>query len=216
MGLIPEEIIAQVLERCDIVETVSSYIPVKSAGRNFKALCPFHHEKTPSFVVSPDKQIYHCFGCNSGGNVFNFVREYEKIDFIDAVKMLAEKTGVKLPEYKSSRDQDSSIVSAVYSVNDVAANYYSDLLEKAGSSLEARRYITKRGLDASIIKKFRMGYADSSWNGLLDYLSGRGVKQDTILKAGLIVKGRDNSHYDLFRNRVIFPICDVRGRGLGF
>src|SRR3989338_2339939 len=216
MGKIPENILNEIQDRCDIVEVISGYISLKQAGRNFKACCPFHHEKTPSFTVSPDKQIYHCFGCNSGGNVFNFLKEYEKIDFIDAVKMLAEKTGVKLPEYKSSRDQDSSIVSAVYSVNDVAANYYSDLLEKAGSSLEVRRYITKRCLDASIIKKFRMGYADSSWNGLLDYLSGRGVKQDTILKAGLIVKGRDNSHYDLFRNRVIFPICDVRDRVLGF
>ena len=216
MGKIPENILNEIQDRCDIVEVISGYISLKPAGRNFKACCPFHHEKTPSFTVSPDKQIYHCFGCNSGGNVFNFLKEYEKIDFIDAVKMLAEKTGVKLPEYKSSRDQDSSIVSAIYSVNDVAANYYSDLLEKAGSSLEARRYITKRGLDASIIKKFRMGYADSSWNGLLDYLSGRGVNQDTILKAGLIVKGKDNSHYDLFRNRIIFPICDVRGRVLGF
>jgi DNA primase len=219
MAKIPENILNEIQDRCDIVEVISGYVSLKQAGRNFKAYCPFHHEKTPSFTVSPDKQIYHCFGCNSGGNVFNFLKEYEKIDFIDAVKMLAEKTGVKLPEYRNSQDQDSSIVSAVYSVNDIAANYYSSHLVGEGlkpSPTLAERYIAKRGLDASIIKKFRIGYADSSWNGLLDYLSGRGVKQDMILKAGLIIKGKENSYYDLFRNRVIFPIFDVRGRVLGF
>ena len=100
MPKIPEHILNEIQDRCDIVEVISSYIPLKPAGRNFKTTCPFHHEKTPSFVVSPDKQIYHCFGCNSGGNVFNFIKEYEKTDFIDVVKMLATKTGVKLPEYK--------------------------------------------------------------------------------------------------------------------
>jgi len=216
MAKIPENILNEIQDKCDIVEVISNYVSLKPSGRNFKACCPFHHEKTPSFIVSPDKQIYHCFGCNSGGNVFNFVKEYEKMDFIDAVKMLAEKTGVKLPEYRSNDDQDASIVSAVYSVNDVAANYYSNLLEKLGPSSEPKRYIAKRGLDASVIKKFRLGYADSSWKALLDYLSARGVKQDTILKAGLAIRGKDNSYYDLFRNRVIFPIFDARDRVMGF
>src|SRR3989338_2930956 len=215
MAKIPENILNEIQDKCDIVEIISSYVSLKPSGRNFKACCPFHHEKTPSFIVSPDKQIYHCFGCNSGGNAFNFIKEYEKMDFIDAVKMLAEKTGVKLPESRSNEEQDSSIVSAVYTANDIAANYYSNLLEKT-SSAEPKRYIAKRGLDASIIKKFRIGYADSSWKGLLDYLSGRGIKQDTILKAGLVIKGKDNSYYDLFRNRVIFPIFDVRDRVIGF
>ena len=216
MGKIPENILNEIQDKCDIVEIISGYISLKPAGRNFKACCPFHHEKTPSFVVSPDKQIYHCFGCNSGGNAFNFIKEYEKVDFIDAVKMLAEKTGVKLPEYKGHDDQDSSIVSAVYTVNDIAANYYSILLEKSGPSSEPKRYAAKRGLEASVIKKFRLGYADSSWKGLLDYLSGRGVKQDTIFKAGLIIKGKENSYYDLFRNRIVFPIFDARDRVIGF
>jgi DNA primase len=216
MGKIPENILNEIQDKCDIVEVISSYIPLKPSGRNFKACCPFHHEKTPSFVVSPDKQIYHCFGCNSGGNVFNFLKEYEKIDFIDAVKMLAEKTNVKLPESRSHSDQDDSLVSTLYSVNDIAANYYSNFLEKLGSSLEPKQYIAKRGLDGAIIKKFRVGYADSSWKGLLDYLSGRGVKQDIILKAGLVIKGKDNSYYDIFRNRVIFPIFDARDKVIGF
>jgi DNA primase len=216
MGKIPENILNEIQDKCDIVEVISGYVSLKPSGRNFKACCPFHHEKTPSFVVSPDKQIYHCFGCNSGGNVFNFIKEHEKIDFIEAVKMLAEKTGVKLPEYRSYDDQESSIVSAVYSVNDVAGNYYYSMLEKSGPSSEPNRYKTKRGLDESIIKKFRIGYADSSWKALLDYLTVRGIKQDTILKAGLIIKGKENSYYDLFRNRIIFPIFDVRNRIIGF
>ena len=219
MAKIPENILNEIQDKCDIVEIISSYVSLKPSGRNFKACCPFHHEKTPSFVVSPDKQIYHCFGCNSGGNIFSFLKEYEKIDFIDAVKMLAEKTGVKLPEYKSHDDQDASAASVVYSVNDVAANYYSSFLVGDGlkpSPTLPERYIAKRGLDASVIKKFRIGYADSSWNGLLDYLSARGIKQDTVLKAGLIAQGKENSYYDLFRNRIIFPIFDVRNRIIGF
>ncbi|MDO8602970.1 MAG: DNA primase [Candidatus Omnitrophota bacterium] len=216
MGKIPENILNEIQDRCDIVEVISNYISLKPSGRNFKACCPFHHEKTPSFVVSPDKQIYHCFGCNSGGNVFNFIKEYEKMDFIDAVKMLAEKTGVKLPEYKSHDDQDSSVVSTLYSINDIAVNYYSNFLEKAGSSSDVKRYIVKRGLDAVVLKKFRVGYADSSWKALIDYLSGRGVKQDMILKAGLVTKGKDGAYYDLFRNRIIFPIFDARDKVVGF
>jgi len=216
MGKIPENILNEIQDRCDIVEIISSYISLKPSGRNFKACCPFHHEKTPSFIVSPDKQIYHCFGCNSGGNVFNFLKEYEKIDFIDAVKMLAEKTGVKLPEYGARNDQDASIVSTLYSINDIAANYYSNMLEKTSSSSESKRYIAKRGLDAAVIKKFRVGYADSSWKSLLDYLSGRGIKQDMILNAGLVTKGKDSSCYDLFRNRVVFPIFDARDKVIGF
>lgn len=216
MAKIPENILNEIQDKCDIVEIISGYISLKPSGRNFKACCPFHHEKTPSFVVSPDKQIYHCFGCNSGGNIFNFLKEYEKIDFIDAVKMLAEKTGVRLPVFKSHDDQDGSIVSSIYSVNDIAANYYSSLLEKSGISSEPARYITKRGLDGPIIKKFRVGCAGASWRALTDYLSARGIKEDISLNAGLIIKGKEESYYDLFRNRIVFPIFDVRNRVIGF
>ncbi|MBU4343330.1 MAG: DNA primase [Candidatus Omnitrophica bacterium] len=216
MARIPEHILNEIQDRCDIVEVISSYIPLKQAGRNFKASCPFHHEKTPSFVVSPDKQIYHCFGCNSGGNVFNFIKEYEKIDFIDAVKMLAQKTGIKLPEYKEKTDEASSIVSSIHSINDIAANFYSGLLERSQGLSELRRYIEKRGLEEATIKKFRLGYADSSWRSFVDYLSKRGIKEDLSAKAGLILRGKDSSYYDLFRSRLIFPIFDVRGRVLGF
>jgi len=216
MPKIPEHILNEIQDRCDIVEVISSYIPLKPAGRNFKTTCPFHHEKTPSFVVSPDKQIYHCFGCNSGGNVFNFIKEYEKTDFIDVVKMLATKTGVKLPEYKKYNQADDSVVSNIYSVNDIAASYYSALLEKSNGSSEVKRYIERRGLEKDIIKRFRIGYADPAWRSLLEYVSKRGIKPEMALKAGLIQKGKENSFYDLFRNRIVFPICDVRGRVLGF
>ncbi|MFH1854004.1 MAG: DNA primase [Candidatus Omnitrophota bacterium] len=216
MAKISEHILNEIQDRCDIVEIISSYVPLNPAGRNFKALCPFHHEKTPSFVVSPDKQIYHCFGCNSGGNVFNFVKEYEKIDFIDAVKMLAEKTGVKLPEYKKEKSEDASLASAIYTTNDIAADFYSGSLAKRAASSDVQRYIEKRGIENAIAKKFRLGYTDSSWRSLTDYLMQRGIKHDVALKAGLILKGKDNSYYDLFRNRLVFPIFDARGRVLGF
>lgn len=216
MGKIPEHILNEIQDRCDIVEIVSSYIPLRPAGRNFKALCPFHYEKTASFIVSPEKQIYHCFGCNSGGNVFSFIKEYEKIDFIEAVKMLAKKTGVKLPEYKRQKNEDESLLGTIYSINDIAANYYSALLEQASAASDIRRYIDKRGLERDMVTKFRLGYADSSWRSLSDYLLKRGIKLDTVLKAGLVQKHKDMSFYDLFRNRLIFPICDVRGRVVGF
>ncbi|MFC1623884.1 DNA primase [Candidatus Omnitrophota bacterium] len=216
MAKIPDHILNEIQDRCDIVEIISSYIPMRSSGRNFKALCPFHHEKTPSFIVSPDKQIYHCFGCNSGGNVFNFIKEYEKIDFIDGVKMLAEKTGVKLPEYKGQKNEDDSFISTIYSINDIAVTFYSNLLEKSHPSSEARRYIEKRGLEEAVIKRFGLGFADSSWRSFTDYLSKRGIKLDLALKAGLISRGKDNSFYDLFRGRLIFPIRDAKGRVLGF
>ncbi|MEE8317765.1 MAG: DNA primase [Candidatus Omnitrophota bacterium] len=216
MGRIPEHILSEIQDKCDIVEVISSYIPLKPAGRNFKANCPFHHEKTPSFIVSPDKQIYHCFGCNSGGNVFNFIKEYEKIDFIDAVKMLAEKTGVRLPKERHQKKEGDSFISSIYSINDIAANFYSEVLGRSQVPSGARSYIEKRGLEESVVRKFRLGYADPSWRSLSDYLSRRGIKIDLTLKAGLILKGKEGSFYDLFRNRLIFPICDVKGKVLGF
>ena len=216
MAKIPEHILNEIQDRCDIVEVISSYIPLKPAGRNFKTNCPFHHEKTPSFIVSPDKQIFHCFGCNSGGNVFSFIKEYEKLDFIDAVKMLAEKTGVKLPEYKKEETGSDSLVNIIYSINDITANFYSNLLEKSFPSSDIRRYVENRGLEEGVIKKFRIGYADSSWRSLLDYLLTRGIKIEEVKSAGLIQKGRDSSFYDLFRNRMIFPISDARNRVIGF
>ena len=216
MGKIPEHILSEIQDRCDIVEVISSYIPLRPAGRNFKASCPFHHEKTPSFVVSPDKQIYHCFGCNSGGNVFNFIKEYEKIDFIDAVKMLAEKTNVKLPVYKIASGESDSIIGTIYSVNDIAANYYTKVLAESNEAMEARRYIEKRGLEKATLKKFRVGYAYQSWSSFSDYLIKRGVKLDIALKAGLVQRGKEGSFYDLFRKRLTFPIFDVRDRILGF
>ncbi|MBU1006728.1 MAG: DNA primase [Candidatus Omnitrophica bacterium] len=216
MGRIPEHILNEIQDRCDIVEVISGYIPLRQVGRNFKANCPFHHEKTPSFVVSPDKQIYHCFGCNSGGNVLNFVKEYEKIDFIDAVKLLAEKTGIKLPEYKRENNEGDSIIGSIYAVNDIAADYYVKALEGSGEAMEARRYVEKRGLEKNYLKTFKIGYAPQGWSSLTDYLMKRGVNIEVAIKAGLVQKGKNNSFYDLFRKRLTFPIFDVRGRVLGF
>ncbi len=216
MGRIPDHILNEIQDRCDIVEVISGYVPLKPAGRNFKANCPFHHEKTPSFIVSPDKQIYHCFGCNSGGNVFNFVKEYEKIDFVDAVKTLAAKAGIKIPESRSSGKNEDSFVSNALSINDIASDFYAEALKNSAGLSPVRRYLEKRGIDETIVGKFKLGYADSNWTSLSDYLSKRGISKDIIFKTGLAGKGRNGSFYDLFRDRLIFPIFDVRGRVLGF
>src|SRR3989338_8248300 len=129
MGLIPEEIIAQTIDRCDIVETISSYIPLKRAGRNFKAICTFHHEKTPSFMVNPDKGIFHCFGCGAGGNAFGFVMKYERREFPEAARMLAKKAGVIIPEYASrDSEKDNSLISAIYKAHELATAYFQTTL----------------------------------------------------------------------------------------
>lgn len=215
MARIPENVLNEIQDRCDIVEIISSYIPLKPAGRNFKALCPFHHEKTPSFIVSPDKQIFHCFGCNVGGNVFHFIKQYEKMEFIEVVRMLAEKTGVRLPRLSESEKEGDSLISAIYSANDLTANYYSTQLYSEGGR-EALEYLAKRGISKEIQKKFRLGLATKNWTGLVDYAKKRGLTLEVLEKAGLIQRSKEGTFYDLFRNRIMIPIFDVRNRIIGF
>jgi DNA primase len=171
---IPENIVDQVQARSDIVEVISRYIPLQKAGRNFKAPCPFHNEKTPSFVVSPDKQIYHCFGCGAGGNVFSFIMKHENISFPEAVEMLAEKAGITLPRFGQNKEL-TSLANQLYKVNELAIQYFEGCLEH---SREAREYLVSRGIGAETIKKFRIGYSPDSWDGVLKFLAGKGVKGD--------------------------------------
>ena len=156
MGLIPEDIIAQVLERCDIVETVSSYIPLKRAGRNFKANCPFHHEKTPSFVVNPDKQIFHCFGCGVGGNAITFMMHQERIEFPEAIRMIAGKHGIAIPTDGSVDAQTLSLKEILYKVNDLAAQFFHNALVVASNDVgHIIKYLKDRGVTLDIVKKFK-------------------------------------------------------------
>ena len=210
---IPENIIDQVQARSDIVEVISRYIPLAKAGRNFKAPCPFHHEKTPSFVVSPDKQIYHCFGCGAGGNVFSFVMKQENVEFPEAVEMLAEKAGIKLPRFGGQTKELTSLANQLYKLNELAVIFFQETLTQ---NPQAKEYLTSRGIGDDTIKRFRIGYAPDGWEGLLSYFRKKNIDGSLLEKAGLAISNEKGGHYDRFRRRLIFPIFDLKDRVLGF
>ncbi|MCU0665992.1 MAG: DNA primase [Candidatus Omnitrophica bacterium] len=215
MPRIADQILDDILSRTDIVELISGYIPLKKAGRNFKANCPFHHEKTPSFVVSPDKQIYHCFGCGESGNAFKFLMQHERIDFIEAVEALARKAGVVLPEPKDN-DKTYSISGLIYKANELAAQFYHDHLDSQALAQEARNYLSKRMVKRETAKLFKLGFSSDKWDGLLNYLRQKDISISTIEKAGLIIKRSNGGYYDRFRSRIIFPVFDTRSRIIAF
>lgn len=209
--MIPREIIDGILDRLDIVEVLSDYVQVKRSGRNFKACCPFHNEKTPSFVVSPDKQIYHCFGCHAGGNVIDFVMKHDNLEFPEAVKLLAARAGVELPEDKGQGSEAASLSSRIYEANKTASVFYQGIL-KGPSGKGALDYLRKRGMTDETIAVFGIGYAPGEWEALSKYCRSKKIAGDILKKAGLTLpsdKGRND--YDRFRSRVIFPIYNERG-----
>ncbi len=214
-GLIPENILDDILSRVDIVELISSYIPLKRTGKNFKACCPFHHEKTPSFIVSSDRQLYNCFGCGESGNAFKFLMRYEHMDFPEAVEVLARKAGVVLPQKNSPNNERQGLITQLYKVNELVAQFYSVNLDSQ-QGLEAKNYLLKRGVSLKVIKELRLGFALDSWDSLINYLRSKGLNLALIEKAGLLVSKEGGGYYDRFRNRIVFPIFDIKGRILGF
>jgi len=215
VGRIPENILEDILSRVDIVELISGYIPLKRAGRNFRALCPFHHEKTPSFTVSPDRQIYHCFGCSKSGNAFGFLMEYERMEFPEAVETLAKKAGVSIPQSQKQDDKTASLITQLYKVNELTALFYeSNLNSPAG--LEAKKYLLNRGINESTMKLFKLGYASRNWDALINHLRNKTINLSLLEKAGLILAKEGGGYYDRFRDRIIFPIFDIKSRVLAF
>lgn len=212
---IPENILEDILSRVDIVEVVSNCIPIRNTGKNFKALCPFHHEKTPSFMVSPDRQIYHCFGCGAGGNAFNFLMQYERLEFIEAVEVLARKAGITLPQSQKQDSKEVSLFTHLYRINELTGIFYEQILNSPAGSA-AKDYLLKRGIKQEVIKLFKIGYAVDKWDGLINHLRAKNINLSLIEKAGLILSKEGGGYYDRFRNRVIFPIFDVKSRVLGF
>lgn len=209
---IPDNIVDQVQARSDIVEVISRYIPLQKAGRNFKAPCPFHNEKTPSFIVSPDKQIYHCFGCGAGGNVFSFLMKHENLSFPEAVEMLAQKAGIRLPRSGPGKEL-TGLATQLYRVNEFAIQFFERCLP---ASREAGDYLVSRGIGAETVKRFRIGYSPDSWDSMLKFLDSKGIKADFAEKAGLAIANDRGGYYDRFRKRLIFPIFDLKDRALGF
>lgn len=219
MGWIPEDIIAQVLDRADIVEIVGSYLPLKKAGRNFKALSPFTNEKTASFVVSPDKQIYHCFSSGKGGNVLSFIMHQEHLTFPEAVKFLADRVGVVVPEASFSQDGSGSLRQSIYEVNELAVKFYQQVLLTSREPLveEAREYLKRRGISLEMVHTFQLGCAPDSWDSLLKHLREKKISLKLMEQAGLIMKrSSGDGYYDRFRGRIVFPIFDYRGRCVAF
>ncbi len=220
MGLIPEEIIAQTIDRCDIVETISSYIPLKRVGRSFKAVCPFHHEKTPSFIVNPDKQIFHCFGCGVGGNVINFVMRQERMEFPEAIRFLAQKVNVIIPSDETPQAHHANnIRQAILRVNALAAAFFHKTLlaDQSPAAKSAREYLKDRGIDLDAVRVFQLGFALDQWDALLTHLKQEGISLGLMEKAGLIIpRERGQGYYDRFRNRIIFPIFDTRAHCRAF
>ena len=210
-----DELIDEIKNKNDIVDIISQYVVLKRSGRNFFGLCPFHKEKSPSFSVSPDKQIFHCFGCGVGGNVFHFVSKIENISFKESLETLADKAGIELPMLEN--DVDSKLValkSKVYEINKCAAEFYHENLYKP-TAKPAQEYVKKRKLDNNTLKSFLIGYS-GNFNELYMLLKQKGYTEEEILASRLVNKTPDGKYIDRFRKRLMFPIQDVRGRVIAF
>jgi DNA primase len=209
--MIKREIIEKVRERADIVEVISSYIPLKPAGKNYRALCPFHKEKTPSFTVSPEKGLFHCFGCGVGGNVFTFLMRYEGISFYEAVKSLAERYGIPIEEVEGVQEK----LEPYFEINRMANEIFRMKLLHPREGKVARDYLLKRGVAPKSWELYGLGYAPDQWDLLSGFFEQKGKDLLLVEEVGLIIRGT-KGYYDRFRGRIIFPIEDIRGRILGF
>lgn len=217
--MIPKEVIEEVRARCNIVEVVGAYLPqLKRRGSTFKCNCPFHQEKTPSFTVNDARQIFHCFGCGAGGDVFRFVMDYEKVDFVTAISILAERVGVEV-RYEGGPPEKSGNKDVLYKLHTEAAAFYHRMLLDSPDAVEARRYLKERDLPPELVKQFQIGYAPNEWEGLMKRALKKHYTAEQLEAAGLAVvsdRGGKTSYYDRFRNRIMFPICDQIGRVIGF
>ncbi len=226
MGTIPSEMIEQIAAANDIVEVIGSYFPLKRAGVNFKALCPFHQEKTPSFVVSPSRQTFHCFGCGAGGSVFRFVMDYEHTDFPSAVRKLAARAGITLAETRGAEDEDRRYEArrTLLKLHADAAEWFHENLLKRDLGDPARKYLRHRGITAETAKHWQLGYAPDEWDAFGSWARAHGYQSRDLITSGL-AKTRDDAEsapvessraYDRFRGRIIFPICNDVGEVIAF
>ncbi len=205
----------ELIARSDIVDVVSGYVALQRKGGNLFGLCPFHNEKTPSFSVSPDKQIYHCFGCKKGGGVINFIMEIENLTFPEAVRFLAKRANLPVPEDDGPQDGADRLRRRVLELNRDAARWYYDLLcSPEGAAVQA--YLDRRQIRKSIAVRFGMGASPDRWDGLLTAMTRRGYTKEELMAAGLVVNGRNGRLYDKFRNRLMLPVIDTRGDVVGF
>jgi DNA primase len=217
-GFFSQTTLEQIRAASDIVDVIGAYIPLKRAGANFQALCPFHKEKTPSFNVNPHRQIFHCFGCHKGGDVFSFVREYENIDFVEAVRRLADRAKIPLETERGPGDaQARPLKEKLLQIHEQIAQRWQNALANEASGQVARDYLAKRGVSAEAIKLFRLGAAPDLWDDTVNWARSKGHDLELVEKGGLILRKEGGDHYyDRFRGRLMFPICDEQGRVVGF
>ncbi len=208
-------VIDEVKQRTDIIDVIGQYVGLKKAGRNLSGLCPFHSERHPSFFVYPEQQSWHCFGCNSGGDVLSFVMKKENMDFGEALRLLAQRAGVTIPS-KFEREEGKEEKEKLYKVNEAAAQYFHNLLLNSPDGEKARSYIASRGLSAKTIADFQLGFSLNSWDFLKQYLLERNHTESDLLASGLMVESEGGKTHDRFRNKLMFPILDIRGRVIGF
>jgi len=217
---IPDSVIDEVRDRTDIVGVVSQSVSLKKVGKNYKGLCPFHSEKTPSFTVSPEKRIYHCFGCGAGGNVFKFVMETQNISFLEAVRKLSQNAGISIPQpnERHLNDPVDKEREALKKTNELAAIYFNSLFNDAEAGLAARNYLKRRHFTGNILDKYKIGWSAQEWKGLTKHFQKTGnLPRKAVLQSGLVIEKEDGSNvYDRFRGRVIFPIKDLHGCIIGF
>lgn len=212
---IPEEKIEEVRAAADIVDVVSGFVRLRKAGRNYSGLCPFHREKTPSFNVNPERNIFKCFGCGKGGNAFTFLMEMEKVSFVDAVEMLAERYNILITREGTARPETREEIQEMYEANRLAARFFYDTLQ-GESGVVGRAYFDKRGWNEKTRRTFGLGYAPDAWHDFLNHARAQGISEDMLETTGLIVRKEGGNAYDRFRGRVVFPIFSVSKKVLGF
>jgi DNA primase len=214
--IVPPDVLDEIRTRVDLVDLVGRYVPLRRAGERWKGLCPFHQEKTPSFTVNPKLGLFHCFGCHAGGDAFEFLKRHDRLEFPEAVRMLAELTGVPLPTSPRGH-AETGVREALYQVMEWAAQQYEAWLWQRGDAERARSYLVERGLALETARGFRLGYAPEGWEHLLAAARSGGPATDALLQAGLVVaRPTGSGHYDRFRGRLIFPIADGQGRVIAF
>ena len=206
----------EIKQKLNIVDIVGEYVQLKKAGQNHRACCPFHNEKTPSFMVSEDKQIFKCFGCGIGGDIFSFVMKIEGIEFGDALRILAQRAGVELKPFHPESKELATHRSRLYEILELACQFFEKQLEGKTIGAEARKYLLGRGISEDSIKKWRLGYSPDVWQGLIDFLASRSYRQPEIENAGLAIKKDAGGFYDRFRGRIMFPIFDINSQVIGF
>src|SRR5256886_4769515 len=217
-GLIAPATLEQIRAASDVVDVIGGYLPLKRAGANFVTLCPFHKEKSPSFNVNPHRQIFHCFGCHKGGDVFRFIQEYENLSFVEAVRRLAERARIPLQMESGSGQQEASYLKEkLLQIHEQIAQRWQNMLNNDAGGQVARDYLAKRSVSAEAVQLFRLGYAPDQWDDTVNWATSKGYDSAIMEQSGLVIRKEDSDRcYDRFRGRLMFPICDEQGRIIGF